>query len=108
VRNASPASRASHRVALQRDERIERARAIVERHEDVVMIRSGHHVAADAGRAQSPRERGRQADRSEIRMHGQRDPRGAKQHGPAAACRSLFVDDDRHAFRFAERRDRFG
>lgn len=87
-------------------QRLKRAKGLLRLlywNKDVVMVRAGHNIAADAGLAKSVGEGCGEANRLKIGVHCQCDPRCAKQHGKAGIYCLFLWENKRKPFSFRNR-----
>lgn len=78
-----------------------------DRHKDVVVKRRGNDIAAYVGPGQRGGDCGSEAHGLEIGVHRERDPCRAEQDGKRCLSGLLFLDDEREAFCFSKRGNRF-
>jgi hypothetical protein len=76
-------------------------------HKEVVVKRRGDDIAAYVGLSQRGGDCGSEAHSLEIGVHSERDPCRTKQDRKPGLSGPLFLDDEREAFCFPKRGNRF-
>lgn len=78
----------------------------IDRHEHMIVMHGRHDIATDAGIGEGRGYGGSQADRVQIGMHRQRNPRGAKGRRQSMRDGDVLLDNQADTFAFEEGRDR--